>query len=713
LHPNLVLEAANRGFTIGNHSFSHRNEADSSQWRLSLELHSAEYLISRITGRATFYYRPPFLNGIGVDPTMNPYLPVPKQVEWIMENGYSPVGSDIDPTDWLASSKEDVVDRLKKALINSPKGHIVLLHEEKHTVEAVDGIVQTLKDAGYTIVPLDELLQPPQEILLTRTFGIGATDSTTDREVSLLQWFLYKNGDLDPYLINGKFDAATREALVRFQIASKIVTGESSSEGVGRTDERTRNAIAARADRVLLPPPQGRGLPGSLYASSFGEMYRYLYVNFFPSLHGSLKGMIRIALFLVVMRCIVVVIFLCYGWFRRKKPLAQETIAEMTRKQGVSILIPAYNEQENIRATVESILRSKHTRREVIVIDDGSTDRTAEIVRRVISERKGEPIHLVQVSNGGKARALNKGLEVAKYEVCAVLDADAVLHPDTLSNFLIHFSDPQIGAVAGKVGTTHSANTLDLFQSLEYAIGQNIDKRAVSILGAVGVVPGPAGMWRKSFVLELGGFSTDTLVEDQDMTLTLLRHGKKVAYEERAVAYTETPHSIRNFLKQRFRWVYGTMQCFWKHKRVMIERPLSSMTWVVLPNIFFFNIVLPLTYPFADLSLVFGLILSDWNGLLGPFAFFTAFDFLYASLGVWPEDNRFKLLCMVPLQRITYRQLLYFSVMRGVVRAIEGTGSSWNKFAKVGETQRFYFSDISANAPITHSETPLKVTSLQ
>jgi len=193
------------------------------------------------------------------------------------------------------------------------------------------------------------------------------------------------------------------------------------------------------------------------------------------------------------------------------------------------------------------------------------------------------------------------------------------------------------------------------------------------------------------------------------MTLTLLRRGRKVAYEEKAIAYTETPHTVKNFLKQRFRWVYGTMQCFWKHKAVCIERPFSSMSLIVMHNIFIFNILLPLSYPFADSALIFGLLLSDWHGLLAPFAFFTMFDVFYASVGVWPEKNRVKMLCMVPLQRIVYRQLLYYSVMRGVVRAVEGSGSGWNKFAKIGETQRFYFSAVSVTTPITQSETQIPV----
>jgi cellulose synthase/poly-beta-1,6-N-acetylglucosamine synthase-like glycosyltransferase/peptidoglycan/xylan/chitin deacetylase (PgdA/CDA1 family) len=709
MHPNIVSYATQHGFTIGNHSFSHSDNVENSESRLALELHATEYMISRLTGRAAFYYRPPYLNGIGVDPTMNPYLPVPDQIVWVMQNGYNPVGSDIDPEDWLATSKEDVVARFEKALSDNPKGHIALLHEEPYTLEAIDDIVATIRNAGYQIVPLDELLTPPQSIALTRKLGRGSTDENSGGEVSLLQWFLFKNGDLDPYLITGTFDSATQSALVRFQFKAGLANGNSSSVSVGTTDAKTREAIAAAAVTVLSPPAPSKGLPGALYESNIGEFFKFLYINLFPGTHAFLAFMVRLALFLVFLRCFTVIAFLAYGYVRRKAPTDLQALHRKTRRTGVSILIPAYNEQENIRATIESILRSTHARREVIVIDDGSTDKTGDIVRRVIADHSSEPIRLLQVENGGKARALNHGLKAARYDVCAVLDADAVLDPEALSNFLIHFTDPGIAAVAGKVGTTQSSRTLDLFQALEYAIGQNIDKRAVSILGAVGVVPGPAGAWRKSSVLELGGFATDTLVEDQDMTLTLLRHGKKVAYEERAIAYTETPHTVKNFLKQRFRWVYGTMQCFWKHKRVVIERPFSSMTWIVMPNIFIFNILLPLSYPFADSAFILGLFISDWQGLLAPFAFFTVFDVAYASIGAWPEKDRWRLIGVVPLQRIVYRQLLYYSVMRGVVRAVEGTGSGWNKFAKVGETQRFYFSAVSSVAPITHSETQIPI----
>jgi hypothetical protein len=123
------------------------------------------------------------------------------------------------------------------------------------------------------------------------------------------------------------------------------------------------------------------------------------------------------------------------------------------------------------------------------------------------------------------------------------------------------------------------------------------------------------------------------------------------------------------------------------------------MAFVVLPNIFIFNIVLPLAYPFADSAMLVGLFLGEWHTLILPFILFTAFDVIYAMWGVWKEPQAWRLILAVPLQRVVYRQLLYYSVMKGVVRAVEGTGSSWNKFNKMGETRRFFFTSMVVPVP--------------
>ncbi|HVZ75931.1 MAG TPA: glycosyltransferase [Candidatus Paceibacterota bacterium] len=703
--PDLVKEASDDGFTVGNLSFTHARDAQSSYKRLALELNSTGYLISQITGQQPLFYRPPYLSGVGSDPTLNPYVPPPKDLLWSLELGYLPVGADIDPTKWYATTTPQMVADLDRALAEKPNGHIILLHEDVATAKALPAILGYLKDHGYSVVPLSSLLTPPTTISLPSTLALGATDATTGGAVSQLQWFLYMQKYLDPYALTGVFDAATRAALLNFQTANKLVdSGNPDPSRAGKADQATRNLIHSMSlESALAAAPAAA--PGAAAGWSawaviallgLGEAMRSLYIYFFPIIYRGLMGLAIFTLALVGVRSLSLISLIMYG---RMRGLYKEIIPEVREVAGVSVLIPAYNEEENIAATVESVIRSSYPKREIIVLDDGSYDKTAQEVRNVIEAYPHDDICLMSLENGGKARALNIGIKHAKYDIIAVLDADAVLERRALAHFVKHFSDPRVGAVAGKVRTTGSRRMLDIFQTLEYAIGQNIDKRAFSTIGAVGIVPGPAGAWRKSYLMQFGGFSTDTLVEDQDMTLTVLRSGKRVVYEPQAIAYTETPHTVKNFLKQRFRWVYGTMQCVWKHKRVALERPFSPMTLIVLPNVFIYNILLPLAYPFTDAAFVFGLLFGQMRTLLVPFLLFTAFDMAYAAWGVWKEPGAGRLMIGVPLQRVVYRQLLYFSVMRGVIRAIEGSGAGWNKFRKAGETKRFYQSDILVPVP--------------
>lgn len=706
MNPDLVRTAAQNGFGVESHSFTHAHEVSDSYNRLAFELHSTGYLLSQITGEKPSMYRAPFLLGIGIDPTVNPYINPPKDVLWTLETGYLPVGSDIDPHDWLATSSQGVLEGLVKALHDSPNGHIVLLHEDLNTAKALPLMVDYLRDHGYQIVSLKELLTPPTAVAFPSTLKLGDTNKTTNGDVSRLQWFLYKEKYLDPYQLTGTFDEATQLALQNFQIHNGLVSKTNPDPAIaGIAGPATRSLIASLSAAEALEEAQKTLLVHHKTiveeaASLVVGGLRNIYVYVFPAFHQTLVVMIFVTLLLVLGRSLGLLLLIVREKFQPKKELPMLAGGQV----GVSILIPAYNEQANIAATLESVIRSSYPRREIIVINDGSKDNTAAEVESVIRAYPNDQVRLITIENGGKARALNIGLTKAQYEIVVVVDADAVLDKEALWHFTKHFADEQVGAVAGKVRTTASSTLLDLFQTLEYAIGQNIDKRAFSTISAVGVVPGPAGAWRRSLLNDLGGFSTDTLAEDQDMTLTVLRSGKRVVYEETAVAYTETPHTITNFLKQRFRWVYGTMQCFWKHKAAYSEpHGSTTMTLVVLPNIFIFNIALPLIYPFADSALIVGLFMGDWRSLLLPFLLFTAFDVIYAMWGVWKEEGAWKLMLVVPLQRIVYRQLLYYSVIKSLVRALEGTGSGWNKFTKKGETKRFFLSSIAVPVPSTIS----------
>jgi len=244
----------------------------------------------------------------------------------------------------------------------------------------------------------------------------------------------------------------------------------------------------------------------------------------------------------------------------------------------VSMIVPAYNEAKVIDKTIDTLLASTYPGIEIIVVDDGSKDNTYE---RLLELYGTNPrVRAFTKPNGGKAQALNYGIEQTQAEIVIALDADTVILPDAAEKLVRHFSDPQVAAVAGNAKVGNRINILTKWQALEYITGQNLDRRAFALLNCITVVPGAIGAWRRELITELGGFANDTLAEDSDLTLRILRNGYKIEYDEDAIALTEAPDRVKGFLAQRFRWMYGTMQAAWKHLNTLM-RPKYGMIGIV------------------------------------------------------------------------------------------------------------------------------------
>ena len=232
----------------------------------------------------------------------------------------------------------------------------------------------------------------------------------------------------------------------------------------------------------------------------------------------------------------------------------------------VSVVVPAYNESENIEATVRSILANDHPL-EVVVVDDGSTDGTADLLEDLALPR----VRVVRQANAGKSEALNRGVAAAKHDLIVMIDGDTIFQPDTVAQLVAPFADPAIGAVAGNVKIANRDRLIPRMQHLEYVVGFNVDRRVQDTWGSISTIPGAAGAFRREAVQEVGGLSSDTLAEDTDLTIALGRAGWRVVYAERALAWTEAPVSAGQLWRQRFRWSYGTMQALWKHRRALRE----------------------------------------------------------------------------------------------------------------------------------------------
>jgi cellulose synthase/poly-beta-1,6-N-acetylglucosamine synthase-like glycosyltransferase len=358
--------------------------------------------------------------------------------------------------------------------------------------------------------------------------------------------------------------------------------------------------------------------------------------------------------------------------------------------------VPAFNERAVICKTISSVLSSTVADRiKIIVIDDGSSDGTCEIVRENFDDPR---VIVLRKENGGKSAALNYGIEHTDDEVIVAIDGDTMLLPDAIEKLIAHFVDPTVGAVAGNVVVGNRNNLLTRFQALEYVTSQNLDRRAFELCRAVGVVPGAIGAWRRKALKQAGGYSNNTLAEDADLTLAIQRLGWKIVSEPGALALTEAPESLRSFMKQRFRWMFGNLQVAYKHLDALRETP-RGISLVALPNTLLFQFAFSLLAPIMDALLLLTLLLlasaaifrtsSPDNMLIVLMVYwlvFQAVDLCAALVGIALErrSGYFSLVPLIVLQRFTYRQLLYVTAVRALLAALKGTFVGWGKLVRTG-----------------------------
>ncbi len=359
----------------------------------------------------------------------------------------------------------------------------------------------------------------------------------------------------------------------------------------------------------------------------------------------------------------------------------------------VAVIVPAFNEERVILQTVTSLLASDHPPNfEIVVVDDGSADNT---YRRCVEAFASEPrVRVFTKPNAGKPDALNFGVLHTASEIVIALDADTLFARDTISKLIRHFADPNVGAVAGNAKVGNRINLLTRWQALEYVTSQNLDRRAFNLLNCVTVVPGAVGAWRRELVEKVGGFSDLTLAEDADLTMAIRKLGYSIAYEDEAVGLTEAPDTVRGFVRQRYRWMYGTLQAAWKHADALFRPRYGSLGFIALPNIFIFQVLFPLISPVMDLLMLVTLLTSAINKLQHPnefsadslrralfyYALFVAIEFAAALIAFLLEGKENKrLLVWLFWQRFFYRQLMYYVAIKATVASLKGIAVEWNK----------------------------------
>lgn len=407
----------------------------------------------------------------------------------------------------------------------------------------------------------------------------------------------------------------------------------------------------------------------------------------------ALKWMFFLAIGLGVLRAILMA---GLAWRGRNRG-NQQTVPAIDPDRFVSVIIPAFNEAAVIRASVERVLASQMVHLEVIVVDDGSTDATSEIVASAFDH---EPrVKLLTLPNGGKAQALNRALAHAKGRYIVALDADTQFEPLTIARLVRWFDDPEVGAVAGNAMVGNAVNLVTRWQAVEYITAQNLERRALARFDAVTVVPGAVGAWRRAALDDVGGYPLDTLAEDQDLTIAIQRQGWRIALDTEAVAWTEAPESFSALSKQRFRWAFGTLQCLWKHRRILRDRKPLGLALIGLPQAWLFQIAFAVISPVIDLALVASLIGTiihvydhGWaqtqSDVLRMGLYWLAFAGVDLCCG-WlayrmePRAKSFPALLLVA-QRFVYRQIMYLVVIKAISKALTGPWVGWGKLDRSG-----------------------------
>ena len=389
------------------------------------------------------------------------------------------------------------------------------------------------------------------------------------------------------------------------------------------------------------------------------------------------------AIFLAIGRIVFIAILALRQYAEDKDEVAHNKSQVVL--QPVSIIVPAYNEEITAVKTIDSLLQIKYPHFEIIFVDDGSKDKTFENVSNAFA---GNPmVKILTKPNGGKASALNHGIGFANSDFVICIDADTQLKDDAVYHLMTYFTDDEIGAVAGTVKVGNENNLITRWQSIEYITAQNMDRRAFDVINSITVVPGAIGAFRKQAINQAGGFTYDTLAEDCDLTMRILKQGFIIKNCAEAIAYTEAPESVRMLLKQRFRWSFGVMQSFWKNRDALFNPKFKFFGMVGMPNILIFQIILPLFSPLADLMMVIGLFGDHREKIIIYYLAFVLIDFVVGIIAFWMEKEDYKKLLYIIPQRLIWRQLMYYVLFKSVRRAVKGELSGWGVLKRTGNVK--------------------------
>lgn len=324
----------------------------------------------------------------------------------------------------------------------------------------------------------------------------------------------------------------------------------------------------------------------------------------------------------------------------------------------VSVIVPAHNEEQVIERSIQSLLEQRYDKKEIIVVDDGSTDGTYHIANEFALKGLIKLIHR-DSSSGKKATALNHGIIFAQGDIIVTIDADTVLEPMSLQKLVEPFSDPKVGAVAGNVRVLNQANLLSKLEAYEYMLSMEMGRRFQAISKMLMIIPGATGAFRLNLVKSIGLYDTDTITEDFDITTKIHKTGMSVKFASDAIGWTTVPDTWEKWLKQRIRWTTGQLQTLTKHKNLFFEPRFGRIGLLAAPDMVLIDIIMLFarTIWLIMLPIFYFQILIPLFSLTLIFYLFSEFVIVLTAAILSPRKHDLVYLPLIPIVVLFYRPL--------------------------------------------------------
>ena len=359
----------------------------------------------------------------------------------------------------------------------------------------------------------------------------------------------------------------------------------------------------------------------------------------------------------------------------------------------VSIIVPAYNEEKVIGNCIESIQSSDYTNFEIILVDDGSTDQTLEVMRR--SEDPPQ-VQVMTQTNSGKASALNRGFQLAKGEILFFVDADGLFTHSTIREMLAGFTSVKVGAVCGNDHPANMDTALTQFASLQNHVGSGFVRRALAEINCLPIIAGNCGAIRRSVLkwpfTRLGKegepYMKGFIGEDMELTWRIHRAGYQVNFAPRAIVLAEVPSTFKLLWKQRVRWTRGLLQTVGLHRDMFFNFKYGRLGLYLPIN--FFNMVISPILQLLIIYLVILFVATGFSpiqpGILNPILWLSLggalFTVYFAIVLDWAWED-LKYFYLLPLW-VPYTLMLNLVTIWAIILELWGTDAKWDKFERTG-----------------------------